>query len=272
MTQQKHRAKKSLGQNFLADPTVRQRIVDACAFTLSDTVIEIGPGQGALTRLIAPLVKKLIIVETDRDLIPMLKTEFSQFSQVEIVHADFLKWEMRQVDGRVKVIGNIPYYISTPIIERLIEYKDKIDGVWMTVQFEFAQRLVAKANTDMYGSLSCFVQYHSKPSLLFKIKAGSFAPAPKVDSACVKLEFIEGQIRDQNKEKFLFQLIQGCFMQRRKTMVNALERFIPKEQAISILNDLSIASQRRPETLELSDFIKLAKFIQVTVNNDNYLL
>lgn len=264
MTQQKHRAKKSLGQNFLADQTVRQRIVDACTLTSSDTVIEIGPGQGAITRLIAPLVKKLIIVEMDRDLIPVLTAEFGPLSNVEIVHADFLKWDMGAVEGRVKVIGNIPYYISTPIIERLIEYKDKIDGVWMTVQLEFAQRLVAKANTDMYGSLSCFVQYHSKPSLLFKIKAGSFTPAPKVDSACVKLEFIESQIIDKSEERFLFQLIQGCFMQRRKTLVNALERFIPKEQALKILNDLSIASQRRPETVELSEFLRIVDNIRKT--------
>lgn len=257
---QKHIAKKSLGQNFLADRHMRQRIVDSCELSSHDTVIEIGPGQGALTELIAPCVKRLIAIEADRDLIDSLRAQFTQ-EHVQIIQHDFLTWDMSVVSGPVKVIGNIPYYISTPIIERLIEHRHLISSVWMTVQLEFAQRLVAKVNTREYGSLTCFVNYYTIPKLMCKISKGCFSPQPKVDSALVRLDIkrtLDPVIEDEQK---LFSVIQTSFTQRRKNILNALSAFKSKAELEIILKDLGISSTRRPETLQLIDFIKIVERI-----------
>ena len=174
-----HLPKKNLGQNFLTDIRIQQKIIQACDLKPEDVVVEIGPGQGVLTRLMAPLVKRLVCVETDRDLIGPLRSVLP--SSVEIVHADFLKWDMSHFLTKVKVIGNIPYYISTPIIEKLIKEKVGISVAFLTVQLEFGQRLTAKSGRKDYGSLSCFAQYYADIKMLFKIKNTCFKLASKVD-------------------------------------------------------------------------------------------
>ncbi len=252
----KHIAKKSLGQNFLADLNARQRIVDACQFNQQDTVIEIGPGQGALTTIIAPRVKRLIAIETDRDLIAPLQEQF-QGTNVEIIQHDFLTWDMSSIEGPVKVIGNIPYYISTPIIERLIEQRHLITQAWLTVQLEFAQRLVAKVNTREYGSLTCFVNYYTEPKMMFRLNKGCFSPVPKVDSAFVALPFRKELLLQGKDESKLFHLIQTAFAQRRKNILNALSALKPKAELEVILKELHISPTQRPETLQLIDFINI---------------
>ncbi|MDE1920467.1 MAG: ribosomal RNA small subunit methyltransferase A [Candidatus Omnitrophica bacterium] len=252
-----HRPKKYLGQNFLVDGRIQQKIIQACDFKHDDVVVEIGPGQGALTRLIGPQVKKLICVEADRDLIGALRSGFP--APVEIVHADFLKMDMGHLPDGIKVIGNIPYYISTPIIEKLIENRKKISEAFLTVQLEFGRRLVAAAGGKDYGSLSCFVQYYTGPKMLFKIKNTCFRPVPKVDSGFVRLIMRGPDEETGDIEQFLFKVIQTAFQQRRKTIVNALKSMLGKEKLERALADLGIKADARPEGLTLSNYIGLSR-------------
>ena len=275
-----YRPKKNLGQNFLADIRFQQKIIHSCDLNAEDTVVEIGPGQGVLTRLIAPQVKRLICVETDRDLIePLLKLKGTvplgcrELSpSIEIVHADFLKWDMNHLPDGIKVIGNIPYYISTPIVEKLITDRKKISAAFLTVQLEFGQRLTAKAGGKDYGSLTCFVQYYADIKMLFKIKNTCFNPAPKVDSCFLRLDmrrYLEGdsplgvQGTVPFNEEFLFKLIQTAFQQRRKNIVSTLKGLVGREKLEESLMSLGIDPNARPENLTLSNYINLCKRLMI---------
>lgn len=256
-----HRPKKDLGQNFLTDIRIQQKIIQACDLKPEDIVVEIGPGQGVLTRLIAPQVKRLICVETDRDLIGPLRSNFSP--AVEIIHADFLKWDMDHLPQGVKVIGNIPYYISTPIIEKLIENRSKVSTVFLTVQLEFGQRMTAIAGVKDYGSLSCFAQYYADIKMLFKIKNTCFKPAPKVDSCFLRMMMRPHPQGAGLDEGSLFKLIQTAFQQRRKTIVNSLKGLVGKEKLEGALKVLDINLRSRPENLTLSNYIALSKSLVI---------
>ena len=274
-----HSPKKYLGQNFLTDVRIQQKIIQACELTADDTVVEIGPGQGVLTRLIAPLVKRFIGVEADRDLIEFLNLKDlhlkgtvplscrgqspSGIASVEIVHADFLKWDMGDLPDGIKVIGNIPYYISTPIIEKLIENRKKVSVAFLTVQLEFGQRLTAKPGGKDYGSLSCFAQFYADIKMLFKIKNTCFKPAPKVDSCFLQLMMRGKRDNSANDEEFLFKLIQTAFQQRRKTIVNSLKGLAAKEKLEESLKALGINPSARPENLTLSNYIDLSNDIVI---------
>ncbi len=248
------RPKKYLGQNFLSDPYARQKIVDACELGPEDIVVEIGPGRGAITRMIAPKVKQLICVETDNDLIAQLKDEFAGLNVV-IVHADFLRWPM---PADVKVIGNIPYYISTPIIEKLIADRAKIRAAYLTVQLEFGERMAAKAGNGTYGALSCFAQYHAQVKVLFKIKKTSFNPAPKVDSCCVRMDFSQPPQYQPKDEALMFRLIRTAFTQRRKNILNAAATLVDKDKLTTILEGLHISPKARPEELNLDNYVDIS--------------
>lgn len=252
-----HRAKKHFGQNFLTDPRSRAKIIDACGLTTHETVIEIGPGQGAITRLIAPLVGRLIVVEKDRDLIAPLTTEFTG-QPVTIVQGDFLAWDMGQIQGPVKVVGNIPYNISTPIIEKLIAHKQMIGMAFLTVQAEFGERLAALPGGKTYGALSCFAQYHADVKVLFKIKNTCFRPVPKVDSCCVCLNFQRPKLYNPQDESKLFAVIRTAFSQRRKTLMNALSPLVPKDVLADILAKVHVPASARPEELNLHNFVAIS--------------
>ena len=251
-----HRPKKSLGQNFLSDTRIQQKIIQACGLGADDTVVEIGPGQGALTRLIAPLVKRLISVEADPDLIEPLRSSLPP--SVEVIHADFLKWAMEDLPPGVKVIGNIPYYISTSIIEKIIEDREKVSAAFLTVQLEFGERLVATHGGKEYGSLTCFAQYYADIKMLFKIKNTCFKPAPKVDSCFLSLTLRPYSPQLAGDEAFLFKLIQTAFQQRRKNIVNTLKGVVGKEKLEHALEGLGISPNARPENLTLSNYINLS--------------
>jgi 16S rRNA (adenine1518-N6/adenine1519-N6)-dimethyltransferase len=258
----KHRPIKSLGQNFLVDSRIQQKIVDSCFLKADDTVIEIGPGQAALTSKVLPLVKSLIVVEKDRELAALLKEKYRE-PQLEVVQGDFLKWDMTPLSNDLVVIGNIPYYISTPIIEKLLAHKDKIRRAYLTVQLEFGQRLAAQAGSKDYGSLSCFVQYYADVKVLFKISAGSFHPKPKVDSCFISLTIKpKPEVKAQYEER-LFKMIQTAFMQRRKTITNALKGFAGGIDWASMLKELSIDPQARPEDLTLLNYISISNKLVV---------
>jgi 16S rRNA (adenine1518-N6/adenine1519-N6)-dimethyltransferase len=257
MKQTVYSHKKSLGQNFLTDTRIQQKIIQACDLKADDVVVEIGPGQGVLTRLIAPCVKQLICVETDRDLLEPLRSSLP--SSVEIVHADFLQWDMSHLPDNIKVIGNIPYYISTPIIEKLITDRKKIAAAFLTVQLEFGQRLIAKPGGKEYGSLTCFAQYYADIKMLFKIKNTCFKPAPKVDSCFLSLMMRPHPEELGDNEEFLFKLIRTAFQQRRKNIVNTLKGLVGKEKLEEALKGLNIDPNARPENLTLSNYIGLCK-------------
>jgi 16S rRNA (adenine1518-N6/adenine1519-N6)-dimethyltransferase len=258
-----HIHKKSLGQNFLNDIRILQRMVDACHLSLEDCVVEVGPGQGVLTRLIAPKVKKLTCIETDRDLIKSLQDEFLN-SNVEIIHDDFLKWDFAQLSfpsapaENLKVIGNIPYYISTPIIEKIIEQRQCLTAAYLTVQLEFGQRMAAVPGSKEYGSLSCFVQYYADVKVLFKVKNTCFKPAPKVDSCFVQLTMRKEPLYKPKDEVFLFKVIHSAFGQRRKTISNSLSLLGGKQKVQDVLENLKINPKARAEELSLDIFVKIA--------------
>ena len=266
--------KKNLGQNFLTDTRIQQKIIQACDLKPEDTVVEIGPGQGVLTRLLAPQVKRLISVETDRDLIGPLRDCFvgkheinrpprNDTNLLEIIHADFLKWDMSHLPDGIKVIGNIPYYISTPIIEKLIADRRQISAAFLTVQLEFGARLTAKPGGKDYGSLSCFAQYYADIKMLFKIKNTCFKPAPKVDSCFLRLMVKSQADNLARDEEFLFKLIQRAFQQRRKTIVNSLKGLVGKEKLEEVLKTLGINLNARPENLTLSNYTDLCNRLMI---------
>jgi len=248
-----YQPKKHLGQNFLTDTRILQKIILSCDLKPEDTVVEIGPGQGVLTRLIAPQVRKLICVETDSDLIEPLRV-----LPIEIIHADFLQWDMGHLPDGIKVIGNIPYYISTPIVEKLIENRTRFSEAFLTVQLEFGQRLTAKEGGKDYGSLSCFAQYYADIKMLFKIKNTCFKPAPKVDSCFLRLDRKPQAQMPSCNEEFLFELIQTAFQQRRKNIVNSLKGLVGKEKLEGSLKALGIDLNARAENLTLSNYIELS--------------
>ncbi len=257
MKSKRHISKKDLGQNFLIDLRMQQRIVAACELSKEDIVLEIGPGQGAITRLIAPRVDKLVCIEKDKDLIHPLSEEFST-ANVTIIEDDFLKLDMSHLGRSIKVIGNIPYNISTPIIEKLIDNKHLIKKVYLTVQLEFGERLAARPNTKDYGSLSCFVQYFSDVKVLFQIKKGSFKPIPKVDSCFVCLDFSVPAKYEPKDEKLMFKFIRTVFTQRRKNLLNAASSMVDKAIMTSILEDLKLPTSVRPEELSLQNFVDIS--------------
>ncbi|MBI4308754.1 MAG: ribosomal RNA small subunit methyltransferase A [Candidatus Omnitrophica bacterium] len=248
-----HRPKKYLGQNFLIDRRIQQKIIDSCGLNADDMVIEIGPGQGIMTRLIAPRVKRVIAIEKDKDLIAPLEAEFEN-SNVDIVHADFLKWDFK---AKNKVVGNIPYYIATPIVEKLINHRQNITSAYLTVQLEFGRRLAAQAGNKDYGALSCFAQYHADTQALFKIKNTCFQPAPKVDSCFVRMAFSRQSPYHPKDEQMLFRLIRTAFTRRRKTILNALSSMVPKERLTRVLESLKVPPKSRPEELNIQNFVDI---------------
>jgi 16S rRNA (adenine1518-N6/adenine1519-N6)-dimethyltransferase len=254
------RARKSLGQNFLVDKNAVLRIIDGCHLKKEETVLEIGPGTGLLTRMIAPCVKDLIAVETDPRFCESLGEEF-RGRNVRIVHADFLKVDLPSIlpaGEKIRVIGNLPYYITTPIITTIFESRQFFQELYLTVQLEFAERIAAQPGGKEYGAFSCFVQFYAEPTLLFKIKSSSFKPRPKVDSCFLKLTLRERPLFDVPDEAFLFKIIRTGFQQRRKTLTNALSVLFPKETLAPALAKAGIDPQARAESMGLADFVRLS--------------
>ncbi|MDD2751961.1 MAG: 16S rRNA (adenine(1518)-N(6)/adenine(1519)-N(6))-dimethyltransferase RsmA [Candidatus Omnitrophica bacterium] len=246
--------KKSLGQNFLIDQNIRNKIISACNFSASDIVLEIGPGRGELTQEIAKQVKKVYAVEIDPLLCAQLKDKFPDQKKIEIVNQDILKFSfssIRRQNKKIKIVGNIPYYISTPVIEYVIKNKKGICAAYLTVQKEFARRLAASGGNKEFGALSCFVQYYLKPEIVFDIKKGSFFPAPKVDSSFLKLEVRKEPAVKVEDEELFFKIIRAAFNQRRKILRNSLAKILAEE-------NLGSFKLKRPEELSLEDFAELA--------------
>lgn len=249
--------KRSLGQNFLINPRVEQKIIEACDLTKDDVVLEIGPGKGVLTRPLADRVKKVLAIEKDNYLAPQLEKEFAG-TNVTIEHADVLKYPFEQLPAPMKVVGNLPYNIATPIIEKVLAFRHKFSVFYMTVQLEYGNRIVARPHSKEYGSLSCFVQYYAQAQKLFKIPPSAFSPAPKVDSCFLSLRMRPEPARKARDEEFLFKLIRACFSQRRKTLRNSLAVIYGKKEGEELLRNLNIDPMLRAEDLNLEDYVRLA--------------
>jgi 16S rRNA (adenine1518-N6/adenine1519-N6)-dimethyltransferase len=256
------RAKKSLGQNFLRDGNARRRIVAACGFSASDTVLEIGPGRGSLTSLIAERVKKVYAVELDQALAEGLQEQFRDNAAVDIRQGDILRFDPGSLPearaGKITVIGNIPYYITSPILEHLIDNRQAVKAVFLTVQKEFARRICAAPGSKEYGSFSCYIQYYTKPAILFDIKKNSFYPVPKVDSSFIRLEMRAIPAVHVSDEERLFRVIRHAFQQRRKTLRKSLKGIVAESALERFFACSGIPSTTRPERLSLQDFAALA--------------
>ncbi len=256
--------KKSLGQNFLIDQNIRNKIVAALDLKPDDVIVEIGSGKGELTQSIARLVNKVYAIEIDKRLLGALTETVSSFGNVRIINEDVLKFDLAgliaedRINGKMKIFGNIPYYISSPIIERLLNFREKISAIFITVQKEFAKRVVAFPGNKDYGSFSCFVQYYALPRIIFEISRNCFKPSPKVDSS-----FLELRIRDipavsvKDKELF-FTIIRSSFNQRRKILGNSLFEVVTPEALQVFFQKSGLNPRARPETLGLKDFALLA--------------
>ncbi|MBQ7120500.1 MAG: 16S rRNA (adenine(1518)-N(6)/adenine(1519)-N(6))-dimethyltransferase RsmA [Oscillospiraceae bacterium] len=254
---------KSLGQNFLTEAFVCEDIVNLSGISDSDCVLEIGPGIGSLTTKIAPAAKKVVSVEIDKKLIPVLGETLADFDNVTVINEDIMKCNLKELidkhfDGiSPKVCANLPYYITSPIISFLLESR-LFSSVTIMIQKEVADRICAKAGTAAYGAFTVFVQYYSDPEFLFKVSADCFIPKPKVESAVIRLNTRETPPISPKSENLFFRVVRASFAQRRKQLVNGLfsefKSVISKEEIINILTSLGHKPTVRGEELTIQDF------------------
>ena len=254
--------KKRLGQNFLVDKNMQRKIISACGLQVSESVLEIGAGRGEMTGLLAAGSKEVYALEIDHRLYALLGQKYKNASGLTILHQDILQFDIARfcrakAITKLKVIGNIPYYITTPIIEHLLEHRSCIDTIFLTVQKEFGRRIASGPGTKDYGSFSCFVHYYAQPEILCVIPRTCFKPQPKVDSCFLKLT-LRPQPRVQVKdEQYLFSVIRTAFNQRRKTLKNSLCDVIPASIMDEFFNRYGINRSIRAEMLSLEDFAHL---------------
>ncbi len=257
------RAKKSLGQNFLRDPHYLGKITDAAKIGLDDNVLEIGPGLGHLTVVLAQRARHVLAIEVDDRLIPLLRKEFEGLRNVEVIHADALEYDYEALDGRWKVVANLPYYISTPIIQKLIGHRNKFISFTLMLQKEVAERIAALPGGKEYGYLSVLVQFYTLPRIEFKVPAGAFTPKPEVDSSVITLVVREHPAVAVIDERFFMRVVKAAFSQRRKTLRNALKQLeVSKEKMHDVLDRTGIDLGRRAETLTVEEFGRLADFLR----------
>lgn len=258
---------KSLGQNFLTDDTVVRRIVDTAEITKDDLVMEIGPGIGSMTGELASRAGQVIAVEIDKYLIPALKDNLKEFSNLEIINQDIMKVNVREITDsghnmRMKVVANLPYYITTPIIMKLLEEENDIELMVFMVQKEVAQRMVAKPGGKDYGALSVAVQYYAQPEMVFDVPPHCFVPQPEVDSTIIKLKKNTTPPVSLKDKDMFFKVVKASFGQRRKTLLNALTNSggfnKSKEEIREILINLNINENARGETLSIEQFASLS--------------
>jgi len=256
---------KSLGQNFLIDDSVLMDIVEGANVSPEDLIIEIGPGVGTLTKELLKRAKKVCSIELDADLIPILKEELKEFNNFDLIHKDALKVDFNSLiseEKSIKVVANLPYYVTTPIIAKLLNDRVNFNSLTIMIQKEVAERIAADPNTKEYGALSILVQYYCDTEIVRKVAPSSFIPQPKVDSIVIKLNKLEKPRVIVKDEKLFFRVSREAFNMRRKTLWNALK-------ALKISSDLmekafinaGIDSKRRGETLSLQEFADLSNAI-----------
>ncbi|MCM3588577.1 16S rRNA (adenine(1518)-N(6)/adenine(1519)-N(6))-dimethyltransferase RsmA [Mesobacillus maritimus] len=262
--------KKSLGQNFLIDTNILNRIVDHAELTENSAAIEVGPGIGALTEQLAKRSKKVMAFEIDQRLLPILADTLSPYPNVKVIHQDVLKADVESYIKEelagfedIMVVANLPYYVTTPILMKLLEEKLPIRGIVGMLQKEVADRIAAKPGTKEYGSLSIAVQYYTTAETVMIVPKTVFIPQPNVDSAVIRLIVRDEPAVKVIDESFFFQVTRASFAQRRKTILNNLTSQLPdgkqkKAQIITALNQAGIEESRRGETLSIEEFGRLS--------------
>ena len=266
-------ANKSLGQNFLINEEIVKGIVDAANINKEDLVIEIGPGLGTLTKYLLDTKAKVICIELDKRMMEILNDRFSLYDNFELINEDVLKVDLENLikenkkSGveKVKIVANLPYYITTPIIMKLLEEKLDIESITVMIQKEVAERLNAIPGEKETGSITYSVHYYSNPEIIFNVPNTSFIPEPEVTSTVIKLNILKEPAVKVKNEKTLFKVIKAAFMQKRKTLINALVNgkiFNSKDEAEKCLNDLGIDLKIRGEKLSLEQYAKIADYIE----------
>lgn len=283
--------KKRFGQNFLIDERVLNKIMDGSEITGADTVLEIGPGVGTMTQAIAERAGRVIAVEIDRDLIPVLGKTLAGYDNVTVLNKDILEADLAELDGLLsegesyKVVANLPYYITTPIIMKLLESGAPIESITVMVQKEVAERMEAVPGGKEYGALSLAVQYYCIPEILTKVPSNCFIPRPNVDSAVIRLKKREhpeliavtktekngsvvstGETVTVRDPAYMFKLVKAAFAQRRKTLVNTLKNDpslnLSREQVTEVLNRMGLGEDIRGERLSVARFAELSNHLK----------
>ncbi|OAJ72800.1 16S rRNA methyltransferase [Brevibacillus sp. SKDU10] len=264
--------KKSLGQNFLTDINILHNIIDAAELSKDKAVIEIGPGIGALTEQLCRAAGKVMAIEIDQRLLPILEDTLTPYDNITVVHGDVLKLDVAALIEEhlsgcsgVSVVANLPYYVTTPILMGLLESGIQLDHIVVMIQKEVAERIAAKPGTKDYGSLSVAAQFYAETSIEMIVPASVFIPRPNVDSAVIKLSIRKQPIVEIADEKLFFRVVKASFAQRRKTLLNNLVTNYfgkeKKEQALQALEEADILPSRRGETLSIQEFATLANTI-----------
>lgn len=264
--------KKSLGQNFLIDQNILYKIVEAAGLDEDKGALEIGPGIGALTEKLAQTAGTVTAVEIDQRLIPILREVLEPYGNVRVHHGDVLKVDLHELFrqdfgdvSKVSVVANLPYYVTTPILMKLLEEKLPLENIVVMIQKEVAERMAAAPGSKDYGSLSIAVQYYSEPKLVCIVPHTVFIPQPNVESAVIRLAVREQPPVRVEDERFFFEVVQASFAQRRKTIANNLKsRFFPgegRERLEQLLQEAGIEPSRRGETLSIEEYARLSNVL-----------
>lgn len=267
------KANKALGQNFLISQNVVDNIVESSKIGKEDLVIEIGPGLGTLTKELLEKAKKVICIELDKRMINILQDRFNLYSNFEIINQDVLKVNLKELIKQereknnienVKIVANLPYYITTPIIMKLLEDELDLESITVMIQKEVAERLIATPGEKQTGAITYSVYYYAKAEGILEVPNDSFIPEPEVTSKVIKLNIRKEPPIEVKNKKIMFKIIKSAFMQRRKTLLNALTNtkvFLNKEEGIKILKQLSLDENVRAEELTLQDFANITNLI-----------
>jgi len=266
------RPSKSLGQNFLVDREVLKTIVQSAELTGEDIVLEIGPGLGNLTAELAENAGRVVAVEIDKRLVPVLEDNLKAYKNVRIINADILRINLAEElelgdvsSGRLKIVANLPYYITTPVVMKLLESGIKARTMVFMVQKEVADRMKAAPGSKDYGALSVAVQYYSKPSVVAEVPPDSFIPRPEVYSSVIRLELYDEPPVNLRSEELFFKIVKAAFGQRRKTLVNALHNAgyfnADREEIREVLGKIGVGEMQRGETLSIDQFAELSNLL-----------
>ena len=267
------RANKDLGQNFLINNEVVENIVNSSEISQDDMVIEIGPGLGTLTKYLLEKAGKVLCIELDRKMIEILEDRFEKYSNFEIINDDVLKVDLNKIIKEnkenekiknVKIVANLPYYITTPIIMKLLEEKLDIESITVMIQKEVADRLIEIPSGKNTGAITYTIYYYCDSEKIMEVPNSSFIPEPEVTSQVIKMKIRKEPVVKVENPKVMFMIIKSAFMQRRKTLLNALTNaqvFISKQEGIKILNKLGLNENVRAENLTIENYAELAKEI-----------
>ena len=254
------RANKKLGQNFLINEQVINEIIEKSNIDKDDTVLEIGPGLGSLTKALLNNAKRVIAVELDENMVNILKNRFNN-ENLEIINDDILKVDLNQIInkyGKIKVVANLPYYITTPIVMKLLEDEYDIESITVMVQKEVGKRLCAEPGSRDFGAVTVGVNYYSKAKIVIDVPKDNFLPIPEVDSCVIKLDILDTPPVELKDKKRFFRLVKAAFSQRRKTINNSLASGeFSKDAVLQVLNKLGIDAKLRAENLSIQDFANI---------------